>query len=104
MFDTDLIHNITMNAAAIVPIIVAIVQALKYTNWVKEGHAPFLSVLVGIGVAFLLAHDFMVDMSGTILTGILWGLAASGLYSGVKETTHHIQMKRRAANHKKDDI
>lgn len=94
MFDSDFIHNITLSAAAIVPIIVAIVQALKMTNWVKEQYSPLLSVAVGIVVAFLLAHDFTADISGTIFTGILFGLSASGLYSGVKTTAHAINAQK----------
>jgi hypothetical protein len=33
----------------------------------------------------------MSDLSGTILLGLLFGLAASGLYSGLSSTTNAIR-------------
>lgn len=93
MFNSEAIQNFTLGAAATVPIIVAIVQACKLTGWVKDKYAPFLSMFVGMGVTMLLTHDFMSDLSGTILTGILFGLASSGLYSGIKTTAQAIKIQ-----------
>jgi hypothetical protein len=41
-----------------------------------------------------LAHDATANISGTILTGILFGLAASGLYSGLQHTSQIIATER----------
>lgn len=94
MFNNEILTNFTMEAAAIIPIITAIVQALKFSSFVKDKYAPFIAMIVGIGVTFLLAHDAMKDLSGTILSGLLFGLASSGLYSGLQETTKAIKMER----------
>lgn len=97
MFNTELITSITLGAAATVPIIVALVQVFKMTGWVQDKYAPLLSIGVGIGVAFLLAHETN-DLSANVLSGILFGLAASGLYSGVRSTTQAITAQRHKDN------
>src|SRR4051812_27656005 len=100
MFNNDILTNFTMEAAAIIPIITAIVQAFKMTKWVQDKYAPFLAMVVGIGITFLLAHDALGNLSGTILTGLLFGLASSGLYSGLSTTTNAIKMDRAQAAEK----
>lgn len=94
MFNNDIISNFTLEAAAIIPIITAVVQAFKMTQWVKDKYAPFLAMLVGIGITFLLAHDASNNISSLILSGILFGLASSGLYSGLQTTVKAIKMDR----------
>lgn len=87
MFFTYDFDMSTLNSGAIivVPLIVAIVQALKMTNWVQDRFAPLLSIAVGIIISFISHHD-TGDMSATILYGVAFGLMASGIYSGVKTT------------------
>lgn len=92
MIDETILQNFSVGAAAAVPIVVAITQVFKF--WVSQKFVPFISMLVGIGVAILLTHDFMKDLSGTILIGILFGLSASGLYSGLKSTGQAIAAER----------
>lgn len=99
--NTDIFTQATLSAAAVVPIIVALCQVFKMTGWIKDRYAPFLSILLGIGIAFLLVNndgitgnDGINNMGGTILTGILFGLSASGLYSGVRSTSEAIKMDR----------
>lgn len=81
-----------VNNAAAVPIIVAIVQLFKMVD--PEGKlarfAPFISIGVGILIAYLTKA---VDMTigGVLLSGILYGLSASGLYSGVKSSSEVIK-------------
>lgn len=94
MLNTDLLTDFTMQSAVLIPIITAIVQAFKMTNWVKDKFTPFLSMIIGVGVTFLLAHDRTANISGTVLIGILFGLAASGLYSGLQHTTQIIRTER----------
>jgi len=92
MFDNDILNNFTMEAATIIPIITAIVQACKF--WVNDKFAPFLAMGVGIGITFLMVHDATTNISGTILVGLLFGLASSGLYSGLRTTAAAIKEVR----------
>jgi Na+-translocating ferredoxin:NAD+ oxidoreductase RnfD subunit len=105
MFNTDVITNFSLGAAATVPIIVAIVQAFKLTQWVKDRYAPLLSICIGVLVAWLLSNHTATNytLGGVILTGILFGLSASGLYSGIQTTAEAIKMDRiRAINKDKN--
>jgi Bacteriophage A118-like holin, Hol118 len=103
MWNTELISSITVGAAATVPIILALVQMVKLTGWVQDKYAPFISILFGILISFLLAHDSR-DMSANILAGILFGLAASGLYSGMQATAHAIKAEKRKDIMKHDKL
>lgn len=103
LWNTDLINQITLGTAAAVPIIVALVQMIKMLNFIPEKFAPFISILVGILIAFLLAHDSL-DFSGNILAGILFGLAASGLYSGIKSSTYEIKQQKMQKLEKKNRL
>jgi len=77
--------QITTGVAVIVPVIVAIVQAIKMTGRVPDKYAPIASILVGIIIAFV-SHGTATTMGATILSGIMYGLMASGLYSEIKTT------------------
>jgi len=94
MWNTELISSITLGAAATVPIILALVQMVKMTGWVAAKYAPFLSIGFGILISFLLAHETH-DWSANVLAGILFGLAASGLYSGVQASAAAIKAEKR---------
>jgi hypothetical protein len=93
MFDLDFLTNLSVVSSAAIPIVLAITQALKF-KWVKDEYAPFVSMLVGIGVAFFLVHDVSSNMSQTVLSGILFGLSASGVYSGLVSTKQAITQQR----------
>jgi hypothetical protein len=92
MFNNDVLTNFTAQAAVVIPIITAVVQAFKF--WIDDKYAPFIAMLVGIGITFLFAHNALNDLSGTILTGLLFGLASSGLYSGLQHTTKIIKQNK----------
>lgn len=94
MWNTELISAISVGAAATVPIIVALTQMVKMTGWVKDKYAPFVSIGFGILIAFLFAHE-TGDLSANILSGILFGLAASGLYSGLVASAQAIKVQKR---------
>jgi len=101
MWNNELISSITLGAAATVPIIVAITQLFKF--WVPDKFIPFVSLGVGVVISFLMAND-QRDFSAVVLAGILFGLAASGLYSGVKTSAHAIKADKHknAENQKKN--
>lgn len=88
-FNLDL-NAITTNALVIVPIIIAVVQAVKLTGWIKDHFSPLLAIGVGIIIAWL-ADTHGPSLGSTILTGAIYGLISSGLYSGISVT-----MKARA--------
>jgi predicted membrane channel-forming protein YqfA (hemolysin III family) len=83
MWNTELISSITLGATATVPIVVAVTQMIKMTGWVNPKYMPFVAIFVGILISFLMSHEIW-DWTANILAGILFGLAASGLYSGLK--------------------
>lgn len=89
---------ITTNAIVIVPIVIAICQAVKLTGWVKDHYVPFLSIGVGMVIAFLSNHSS--DISANLLSGVIFGLMASGLYSNVK-TTMIAHSRQRAERNEK---
>jgi hypothetical protein len=99
-FNNEVLTAFTMQGAVVIPIITAIVQAFKL--WVSDKYAPFISMLVGIGITFLFTHNGMADLSGTILTGLLFGLAASGLYSGLQHSAKIIKQQKLEKLEQKD--
>ena len=99
----DLLSNAVLTGTAIIPIIVALVQMFKMTNWVKDRFAPFLAVGFGILLAFLFGVDNGDSWSHIIFTGIIYGLSSSGLYSGIKTTSEAIKMDRIEAQKKNQD-
>lgn len=87
---------LTFGAVAVIPIIVAVVQAIKMVG-LPNKFSPIASLGVGILIAFLFRHE-SYDLSQTILAGVIYGLGASGLYSGVKTTAHATQKENTDAN------
>jgi uncharacterized membrane protein (DUF441 family) len=92
------LNVITTNAVVIVPIIIALVQAIKMMPWVKDYYSPLLSIAIGVIISFLSHHDAN-DLSATVLSGAIYGLIASGLYSGVRTTMKaRTRMKQQQEN------
>lgn len=81
----DFLTNVNVGAIVAVPIIIAIVQAVKTTGYVPSKFAPLVSIIIGIGVSFIANHENN-DLSQNLMHGVVYGLMASGLYSGVKTT------------------
>jgi hypothetical protein len=100
--DLSIIEVMTISAVAVVPIIVALTQLFKY--WIPTQFIPFISLGLGILITFLLADNFQNDIGGTILTGILFGLSASGLYSNVKSSAHTLNSMKRKKIMKYDKL
>lgn len=77
----DVLTTWTTQAVLIAPIIIGIVQALKVTK-LPDRYAPIMSIAVGVMIAFMTGRgDFWGDSA---LSGVIYGLSASGLYSGAK--------------------
>src|SRR3982751_6456442 len=100
MWNNEVLSSITLGATATVPIVVALTQIVKVGGWINPKFLPFISILFGIIVSFLFAHD-TGDFSANILAGILFGLAGSGLYSGLKASANAFQMEQNNKNRQK---
>lgn len=93
--DLDFIAQAMTSAVAVVPIIVALVQVGKMMNMPNK-YAPILSLGVGILISFLFGGTLNIGQS--VLSGILYGLSASGLYSGIKTTAHATKKEESPVN------
>lgn len=78
------------NSFWVVPLVVAIVQVFKMTG-VSGKWSPLISLGVGIGLGFLVGEDHSIQ--NILLSGVIYGLSASGLYSGVQSTQKVSQVK-----------
>ena len=67
---------------ALIPLIIGLVQVLKYFGFKKKWFLPMASLLFGIlaGVIYVYPND----VTSGILIGVMMGLSASGMYSGGK--------------------
>jgi ABC-type uncharacterized transport system permease subunit len=97
MWNNEILSSITLGATATVPIVVALTQIVKVGGWISPKFLPFISIVFGILVSFLFAHDTQ-DFSANILAGILFGLAGSGLYSGLKASAQAFQIEQNRNN------
>lgn len=81
----------SLNESVVVPIIMSIVQLAKGLGMPRKFSA-LLAVVVGalIGVFFM---DPQCIQTG-IFKGIVYGLTASGLYSGTKNTFEQMKPKK----------
>lgn len=78
------------NSFWVVPLVVAIVQVFKMTG-ISGKWSPLISLGVGIGLGFIVGEDH--TLQHILLSGVIYGLSASGLYSGVQSTQKVSQIK-----------
>jgi L-cystine uptake protein TcyP (sodium:dicarboxylate symporter family) len=71
------------NESIIVPIIMSIVELSKGLG-IPRKFSALLSVIIGIVIGIFYLHP--MDIKLGIFEGIIYGLTASGLYSGTKNT------------------
>lgn len=66
----------------LIPLIIGLVQVLKYFGFRKKWFLPMASLIFGVlaGVIYVYPHDIKAG----VLVGLMMGLSASGLYSGGK--------------------
>ncbi len=74
--------DITAGFLILVPVVLGVVQVIKMSG-LPVRWAPLLSLILGIGGAFLIGG---ATHSQEILQGIIVGLAACGLWSGASTT------------------
>jgi len=70
-----------MEITILVAIITGLTEVIKRIGLPSQ-FAPIVSIALGLALAFLNRQNFSIDI--VIMTGIVAGLTASGLYSGVK--------------------
>lgn len=80
--DDLMLADYVSKSLVIVPIILGIVQALKSTK-IPDSYAPIISIVIGVLIAFVIA-DNTVTWGHNVIGGLIYGLSASGLYSGTK--------------------
>lgn len=80
----DLTGDYVFSSAVIIPVITALVQAIKSVG-VRDKWAPLISIAIGVLIAVFLRPD-TEEVTHAVFTGILYGLSASGLYSGIVHT------------------
>lgn len=80
------IDDVVTSAMVNVPLVIALTQLVKnvFPKWLR--FAPLISLVIGLVISFLMTWAGWADVRHTILNGLVMGLAASGLYSGVKNT------------------
>lgn len=83
--------NDIASAAVLIPVTTGIVQALKMIG-LQDKFAPLAAIGVGAGISLLTKSD-LVTHTNAIFTGIIYGLSASGLYSGL---VHSLQVGKAA--------
>ncbi len=68
---------------ALVPVVLAVTQVVK-SFLTDTRYIPVVSIVLGVAASFATPH--VTDAFFTAVQGILIGLSASGLFSGVKTT------------------
>lgn len=76
-------NDIVSNSFWVVPLVLAVVQAIKMMGTPTK-FAPIISIAVGMGVGMLVNSG--LTLTQNLLAGVIYGLSASGLYSGVTTT------------------
>lgn len=78
--DSTLVQ-LSIASVGLVPVVLALTSLIKI--YVDSRWSPLISLVLGIASAFIFPST---TIALTILQGLLIGLSASGLYSGVKAT------------------
>lgn len=68
--------------AIIVPFVIGLTEMAKRTGKLPDRYVPFVSVALGVALAFLIAPSLV--WRDEVVAGIMAGLSASGLWSGTK--------------------
>jgi len=84
--------EIVITTPLIIAIIIGLVEVFKKVGLNKK-FAPILSVILGLVTSFLVIYFADTPVLNAIIGGIIIGLSATGLYSGVKNTTEGLKGK-----------
>ena len=78
------------NIGVLTPLTLAFVEIVKELGLPKKW-SPVLAIIVGVGFSFMVGTGSWQE---TAITGIIIGLSACGIYSGVKNTKEALVGKR----------
>ncbi len=70
--------------AFLIALIVGIIEAIKRAFNLDKAYLPLISLVLGIGAAFLAQNGLGLEIRETIIFGIMIGLSSAGLFSGFK--------------------
>jgi hypothetical protein len=76
--------NYEYNGIALIPLITILVDVIKKAG-LPNNFAPLVSLVLGVIFGFM--FDSNGDVKSAIVTGLIMGMSASGLYSGGKEAS-----------------
>ena len=77
--------GIEFSVAILSAITVGLVQVAKTMGLTKQ-YTPLCSVVIGVCLSFLAMPVVLLNVYQTAFVGLIVGLSAVGLYSGVKNT------------------
>lgn len=90
-------ETIIIFAGVIATVTAGVVQVIKKTSSIPEGIMPLISVIVGIAISaatlFIPEINMNLSTGGTLLGGLISGLAASGGFDLVTKTPKDIKLK-----------
>lgn len=81
----NLISNAVLLSAALIPLITALVELFKQSGRI-EGYESYVSVVIGIILGLVFGKYLGEDLFIYVLTGLISGLSASGLYDNIDNT------------------
>lgn len=81
---SEQILSLSPVSIALIPVVLAVTQIVK--SFLSDSRlVPLISIILGVAASFAVPHT---DAAFYVaLQGVLIGLSASGLFSGVKATT-----------------
>jgi len=68
----------------LIALVTGITEVIKRAFKLNKRYLPLISLILGIGIAFLVQNGFDYTSKETILFGIMIGLSSCGLFSGIK--------------------
>ena len=74
--------DIMINFGILVPVVMGVTEVIKRGAGLKKRYVPFAALILGI-IGAMVVMGF--EMS-SVIPGVIAGLSASGLWSGVKST------------------
>ncbi|HCJ57127.1 holin [Lutispora sp.] len=80
------------NEAIIIPVIMAVIEILKGVGLPKRFGA-LAALILGIVIGIFFLDQPQIKLK--IFQGIIYGLSASGLYSGAKNAIEEVRMRRK---------
>lgn len=73
--------TLSINFLVLVPVVLGVVEAIKRVGMASR-YAPLASLVLGVAGAYLIGGA----LNEVVIQGLIAGLSAAGLWSGVKAT------------------